>query len=188
MIIDGKLIKYHMVSKRIIISFVVGFAVYMTVAMILATLFQPTTTVLGGRFAMMGSAAPGTTQNNDYIFYLMMTSVMGLIAGTAAGAITYHFYPEEKEPIDEEETEYVIDDVVWGILNENEKKVMKEVVRSEGVTQDSLVHRLGYSKAKLSILLNDLEKKDLVMREKLGRTNSIILTERMKKVLSKNGE
>lgn len=176
----------NMVSKRVIISFVVGFAVYMVVTMILATVFQPTTTIVGGRFSMMGGAVP--TQNSDYVFYLMMTSMMSLIAGTAAGALTYHFYPEEAAAKTEDEPEYVIDDVVWGILNENEKKVMKEVVRSEGVTQDSLVHRLGYSKAKLSILLNDLEKKDLVMREKLGRTNSILLTERMKKVLSKNGE
>ena len=147
MIIDGKLINYHMVSKRVIISFVVGFAVYMLVTMIIAVLFQPTTTVVGGRFSMMGAQVP--TQNNDYVFYLMMTSMMGLIAGTVAGALTYHFYPEEKEPGEEEAPEYRIDDVVWGILNENEKKVMKEVVRSEGVTQDSLVHRLGYSKAPL---------------------------------------
>jgi hypothetical protein len=176
----------HMVSKRVIISFAAGFVVYMLVTMILATLFQPTTTVVGGRFSMMSGAIPA--QSNDYVFYLMMTSMMSLIAGSAAGALTYHFYPEEREPTEEGEPEYVLDDVVWGILNENEKKVMKEVVRSEGVTQDSLVHRLGYSKAKLSILLSDLEKKDLVMREKLGRTNSILLTERMKKVLSKNGE
>jgi uncharacterized membrane protein len=185
MLIDGKLIEYHMVSKRVIISFVVGFAVYMLVTMILASLLQPSPTFVGGRF-MMESTLP--TQNSDYVLYLLMTSMMSLIAGTAAGALTYHFYPEEKEPASDEEQEYMIDEVVWGILNENEKKVMKEVVRSEGVTQDSLVHRLGYSKAKLSILLNDLEKKDLVMREKLGRTNSILLTERMKKVLSKNGE
>jgi uncharacterized membrane protein len=175
----------HMVSKRVIASFVVGFAVYMLVTMILAMLFQPSPTFIGGRFSMMGSSVP--TQTNDYVFYLVMTSMMSLISGSAAGALTYHFYPAEGEAKTKEEgQEYRVDDVVWGILNENEKKVMKEVIRSEGLTQDSLVHRLGYSKAKLSILLSDLEKKDLVMREKLGRTNSIILTERMKKVLSKN--
>lgn len=173
-----------MVQKRVLVSFAVGFVVYMLVTMILASLLQPAPTFIGGRF-MMESALP--TQNNDYVMYLMMTSMMSLILGSMAGALTYHFYPgEAEEKPEEEEPEYRVDDVVWGILNENEKKVMKEVIRSEGVTQDSLVHRLGYSKAKLSLLLNDLEKKDLVMREKLGRTNSIILTGRMKKVLSKD--
>lgn len=176
-----------MVPKRVIVSFAAGFAVYMLVTIILASLLQPTPTFIGGRFSMMEEALP--TQNNDYVLYLMMTSMMSLLTGATAGGLTYHFYPEETgAKREEEEPEYSMDDVVWGILNENEKKVMKEVIRSEGVTQDSLVYRLGYSKAKLSILLSDLEKKDLLMREKLGRTNSILLTERMKTVISKNGE
>lgn len=172
-----------MVSKRVAAAFAVGFIVYMLATFVLATFFQPAQTVVGRGFMMGGTGA--ATQNNDYVYYLLTTSLISLISGSAAGALTYHFYPEEKEPAAEEEPEYVLDEVVWGILNENEKSVMKEVIRSEGLTQDSLVHRLGFSKAKLSILLNDLEKKDLVMREKLGRTNSILLTERMKKVLSK---
>ena len=172
-----------MVQKRVMVSFAVGFVVYMAVTLLLAVVLQPSPTFVGGRF-MMESALP--TQNNDYVLYLLMTSMMSLLIGSVAGALTYHFYPEEKDAKSSDEgAEYVIDDVVWGILNENEKRVMEEVVKSPGVTQDSLVHRLGYSKAKLSILLNDLEKKDLVMREKLGRTNSILLTERMKKVLQK---
>ena len=176
-----------MVSKRLMVSIAVGFVVYMIVTLILALLLQPTPTFVGGRY-MMESSLP-TTTNNDYVLYLMMTSMMSIIIGSVAGALTYHFYPEEKDvKAASDEAEYAIDDVVWGILNENEKKVMEEVVKSPGVTQDSLVHRLGYSKAKLSLLLSDLEKKDLVMRQKLGRTNSILLTERMKAVLSKDAK
>jgi uncharacterized membrane protein len=176
-----------MVSKRVMVSFAVGFVVYMVVTMILAMVLQPSPTFISGRFGMMGGEMP--TTNNDYVLYLMMTSMMSLLLGSVAGALTYHFYPSEKEAKARgEEAEYAVDDVVWGILNENEKKVMEEVIRSEGVTQDSLVHRLGYSKAKLSLLLTDLEKKDLVMREKLGRTNSILLTERMKAVMQKEAK
>lgn len=176
----------YMVSKRAVISLLVGFAVYLLVTLIFATYFQPTQTFTSRRFVgMMGMAAPTV----NYASYLITASLTSLFAGSVAGALTYRFYPEETEiKPEDEEPKYRVDDIVWGILNENEKKVLEEVIRSKGVTQDSLVHRLGYSKAKLSILLSDLEKKDLVMREKLGRTNSIILTERMKKVISKNDE
>lgn len=58
-------------------------------------------------------------------------------------------------------------------LDEYEKKVMSVVKEEEGITQNTLRLRSDMSKAKLSQVLLNLEKKNLVKREKRGKTLAI---------------
>jgi hypothetical protein len=60
-------------------------------------------------------------------------------------------------------------------LDEFEKKVMTSVKEQDGITQSTLRIRTNMSKAKLSYVLQDLEKKDLITRLKKGKTLSIHL-------------
>jgi len=60
-------------------------------------------------------------------------------------------------------------------LDEDEKKIIKAVKDQEGVTQQTLRLRTGLHKSKLSILLDRLEKKDLIARKKKGKTNQVFL-------------
>ena len=60
-------------------------------------------------------------------------------------------------------------------LNEDEKKVMKAVREQDGITQATLRIRTDLSKTKLSFILSDLEKKDLIKKVLQGKTNQVFL-------------
>lgn len=64
-------------------------------------------------------------------------------------------------------------------LNEFEKKVLNVVRQEEGITQSMLRLRADLSKAKLSQVLQELEKKGLVKREPRGKTLQVFLKERL---------
>lgn len=63
-------------------------------------------------------------------------------------------------------------------LSEDEKAVLEEIRRAREITQDSLRFRLGWSKAKLSRILTNLDKMNLIQRERVGKTYNVFLTER----------
>ncbi|HLC63615.1 MAG TPA: MarR family transcriptional regulator [Candidatus Nanoarchaeia archaeon] len=58
-------------------------------------------------------------------------------------------------------------------LDDYEKKVLEIVRKEEGITQNTLRIKTGMSKAKLSYVLQDLEKKKLVVREQKGKTLAV---------------
>lgn len=60
-------------------------------------------------------------------------------------------------------------------LDTYEKKVMKAVKEQEGITQNTLRIRTDMSKAKLSYVLQDLEKRELIKRVKKGKTLAVYL-------------
>jgi len=60
-------------------------------------------------------------------------------------------------------------------LNEEEKKIIKAVKEQDGITQQTLRFRTDLHKSKLSILLDGLEKKGLVVRKEKGKTKQVFL-------------
>ncbi len=64
-------------------------------------------------------------------------------------------------------------------LDEFEKKVISVVRQEEGITQNTLRLRVDMSKAKLSQVLQNLEKKGLIKRVKKGKTFAIHLKEKV---------
>ena len=49
----------------------------------------------------------------------------------------------------------------------------------EGITQNTLRLRVDMSKAKLSYVLRDLEKRDLITKVKKGKTHAVFLKKNM---------
>lgn len=64
-------------------------------------------------------------------------------------------------------------------LDEFEKKVMAVIREEEGITQSMLRLRVDLSKAKLSQVLQNLERKGLIKREPKDKTLQIFLKERL---------
>ena len=60
-------------------------------------------------------------------------------------------------------------------LDPHEKKVMKSIKEHEGITQSTLRLRTDMSKAKLSYVLQELEKRNLIKRIKKGKTLQVFL-------------
>jgi hypothetical protein len=67
-------------------------------------------------------------------------------------------------------------EIIKRALSDNEKAVLDEIRRAGEITQDSLRFRLGWSKAKLSRILTNLDKMNLIQRERVGKTYNVFLT------------
>lgn len=62
-------------------------------------------------------------------------------------------------------------------LDISEQEVIKAVREQDGITQSTLRLRTAMSKAKLSTVLSDLEKKGLIARQEQGKTLSVHIKE-----------
>ena len=74
--------------------------------------------------------------------------------------------------VKERDREY---DIIKKVLSEDEKKVLSEIKKAGEITQDSLRFRLNWSKAKISTILTNLDKKGIVQRQRTGKTYNIYL-------------
>ena len=76
----------------------------------------------------------------------------------------------KKERTDEEKF-----DLILKALDNYEKKVLKAVKEQDGITQSTLRLRTDMSKAKLSYVLQELEKRNLIKRSPKGKTLQVFL-------------
>ena len=60
-------------------------------------------------------------------------------------------------------------------LDEDEKKVMQAVKEQDGISQSTLRYRTDLSKTKLSMVLKELEEKNLIAKVKKGKINNIFM-------------
>ena len=109
---------------------------------------------------------------------------VGLISFISALGIYLLFFSTSEEAILkrlEQEKNMKIEesrfDLMLKAMDENEIKVLKAIKEQEGITQSTLKFRADLSKAKISQILTDFEKKHLVKRELKGKTYAVYLTE-----------
>ncbi|MCA6214658.1 MarR family transcriptional regulator [Thermococcus bergensis] len=100
----------------------------------------------------------GEVTNQFPLAMFLATIFIAFLGGFFAGTI---YRRKEKTLID---------------LRSDEEKVL-ELLREGPLYQSDLVKRLGFSKAKVSLLLKDMEKKGLIERVKEGRTYLVRLKE-----------
>ncbi len=109
---------------------------------------------------------------------------VGLISFIGALGIYLLFFSTSEEAIlkrlEEEKNMKLEQDkfeLILKAMDDNEKKVLKAIKEQEGITQSTLKFRTDLSKAKISQILTDFEKKNLVRRELKGKTYAVHLIE-----------
>lgn len=123
---------------------------------------------------MMGDHMGTST---DYTVPILLSLAIALVAGVL---ITLWLKPSmQTQPVEPVQPVPRIDEleIIKRALSDDEKQVLDEIRRAGEITQDSLRFRLEWSKAKLSRILTNLDKLNLIQRERLGKTYKVFLTD-----------
>jgi len=152
-------------TKAVLVILVV-IASYFAIFLLLNTLFmQPTHSMQEMMHGMMSFHANMIIVNLVAISLALIAGLLVLLGLATRPAV---------EKVDEME-------ILKRALSEDEKTVLDEVRRAGEITQDSLRFRLGWSKAKLSRILTNLDKMNLIQRERVGKTYNVFLAQRKPK-------
>lgn len=88
-------------------------------------------------------------------------------AGLIAGGLTVFFIIKSRTDIERKE-------IVETLLSQPEKEIIRIIKNENGVTTQSKICSVsGFSKAKVSYYLNELENKGIIQKERWGRMNRI---------------
>lgn len=138
---------------------------------------------LGRQTTALQCYATNECQRVESLLSLSHVAV-GLISFIAALGMYLLFFSTSEEAIlkrlEEEKDKKIEQDkfeLVLKVMDENEQKVLKAVKEQEGITQSTLTYRTVLSKAKISQILTDFEKKQLVKREPKGKTYAVYLVQ-----------
>lgn len=139
--------------------------------------------VLGRQTSALQCYSTNECQRVESLLGLSHIAV-GLISFVAALGIYLLFFSTSEEAIlrrleEEKSTRVEMDkfELVLKAMDDNEKKVLKAIKEQDGITQSTLRFRTDLSKAKISQILTDFERKHLVTREEKGKTYAVHLTD-----------
>lgn len=149
---------------KILLILLIGVIFYFSVFSILKPFFitEPTP-MMNMMSQMMGSDMMNFSNTSS----TTMNLVSLIIAITIALIVSFHLFKH-----DTKEQEYKI---IRKALSEDEKAVLDEIKKAGEITQDSLRFRLDWSKAKISTILTNLDKINLIQRERIGKTYKVYL-------------
>lgn len=108
--------------------------------------------------------------NPDYTVPILLSLTIALVVGVLA---TLLLKPAKTEPVENKTDEL---EILKRALSDDEKAVLDEIRRAGEITQDSLRFRLEWSKAKLSRILTNLDKLNIIQRERVGKTYNVFIT------------
>ena len=148
---------------KILLILLVGAIFYFVVFSILKPFFVTEPTPMR---AMMGS--------NMMDFTTGSSTTMNLVSLIVAIGVTFivSFYLFKSNVKDDEFR------IIRKALSEDEKAILDEIKKAGEITQDSLRFRLNWSKAKISTILTNLDKINLIQRERQGKTYKVFLSKK----------
>jgi uncharacterized membrane protein len=101
--------------------------------------------------------------------------------GMFTGSLIYYFL--SFNIIKEKQNAKISINKILNFLEENEKEILKLIIKNKGkITQSSITKELKLDKVKVSRIINTLEKKEIIKREKQGMTNLVKLNEQLKEI------
>jgi len=150
------LTNFNTVTKVLLVILAIAVS-YFIISLIINPFTQPT--------SMMDMMAQlNNSFGADTIIPLIIALIIGII-------ISFYLF-KDKNKEDKKKDEFSI---IRKALSEDEKKILDEIKKAKEITQDSLRFRLGWSKAKVSTILTNLDKRNLIQRERTGKTYNVYL-------------
>ncbi len=153
--------KIMLVVLVVIISY---FLLFLITSSLLAPRQTPMMEMMG---EIMGTSIMSFSTTNSIIINLV-SLVFAVVLGFLAALYLFRAESENKEY-----------DILRKALSEDEKKILDEVKIAGEITQDSLRFRLDWSKAKVSTILTNLDKRGLIQRERTGKTYKVYLQKKV---------
>ena len=115
-------------------------------------------------------------KENNKLNYRIPSFIWGVMVvvfllGGGIGSTTVYYTLRNKLATDRTE-------IVEALLSQPEKEIVK-IIKEEGgvITQNKICTVSGFSKAKVSYYIKELENKEIIRRERFGRMNRIVLIE-----------
>ena len=147
---------------KVLSIFLIGVIFYLVIFLILKPFFitEPAP-MINMMSQMMGSDIMNFSSSSS----TTMNLVSLIVAITVALIVSFYLFNH-----DSKEQEY---NIIRKALSDDEKKILDEVKKAGEITQDSLRFRLDWSKAKISTILTNLDKRELIQRERIGKTYKV---------------
>ena len=150
--------------SKIVLIFLVAIVGYFLVFLILSPLSVPKQTPM----MQMMSGVMGTNIMNLSTINSIIINLISLVFAAGVGFLISLYLFRTKT----EDKEY---NILRKALSDDEKKILDEIKKAGEITQDSLRFRLNWSKAKVSTILTNLDKMNLIQRERIGKTYKVYL-------------
>ena len=155
--------------SKIVLIVLVAIVGYFSVSLIASLLLIPKQTPM---MQMMSEAMVTNIMNlstTNSIIINLISLVFAAVLGFFVSLYLFRVQSKDKE--------YRI---LRKALSEDEKEILDEIKKAGEVTQDSLRFRLNWSKAKVSTILTNLDKRNLIQRERVGKTYKVYLQKALK--------
>ncbi len=152
---------------KILLILLIGVIFYFAIFSILKPFFitEPTSMM-----TMMGQMTGSDMLNFSTDSSITMNLVSLIIAIAVALIVSFFLF---KQNLKHDEF-----DIIKKALSSDEKAIIEEIKKAREITQDSLRFRLNWSKAKISTILTNLDKMNLIQRERQGKTYKVYLQKR----------
>ncbi len=158
--------KLDNVTKTLLIL-LVGVVFYFGVSLAFKPFFTAESTSMMERMQrMMGGSIPAFSNTAT------INSLSLIIAILVSLIASYQLFKQGSGRSAGHDNEYKI---IRKTLSDDEKRILDEVKKAGKITQDSLRFRLGWSKAKVSTILTNLDRIGLIQRERVGKTYRVHL-------------
>lgn len=151
-------------TTKIIVIVLVVVISYLVMFLVLSEIFVQENTSWNGMMDHMNGFSP------DYTVAILLSLTLALVAGVL---VTLWLKPTKTETKTVAKTDEL--EIIKRALSDDEKAVIDEIRRAGEITQDSLRFRLDWSKPKLSRILTNLDKMNIIQRERMGKTYKVFI-------------
>jgi len=128
-----------------------------------------------GLNSLVSVMAGGTIESGLLYYSMALSFVVGM-----GGGVLFYLWTGGGEEAKKKALDRNLE-VLKRALEEGEAAIIDAIKDSEGLTQDSLRFRTGFSRSKVSAIVSDLEKKGILNRVRIGKTYKIFFNEWLKR-------